>query len=86
LDLEVRCGAVRTWGNLPLVEADPDVHAIMEREKERQVRGIETLGSQLTNKYSRGAPGGLRHRAAFNRRRLLPGDQCKPTFVVGSFV
>jgi hypothetical protein len=40
LDLEVRCGAVRTWGNLPLVEADPDVHAIMDK---------------LTNKYSRGA-------------------------------
>jgi hypothetical protein len=60
--LEVRRGAVRTWGNLPLVEADPDVHALMECEKERQVHGIETLGSQLTNKYYGGdLPLPLRH-------------------------
>ncbi|KAM0868987.1 hypothetical protein ACQ4PT_040951 [Festuca glaucescens] len=70
-DLEARRGAVRAWGNQPLAEADPDVHALMEREKERQVRGIEliasenfvcravleALGSHLTNKYSEGHPG-----------------------------
>lgn len=70
-DLEARRGAVRAWGNQPLAEADPDVHELMERERERQVRGIEliasenfvcravldALGSHLTNKYSEGHPG-----------------------------
>ncbi|VAH66606.1 unnamed protein product [Triticum turgidum subsp. durum] len=70
-DLEARRSAVRAWGNQPLAEADPDVHALMERERERQVRGIEliasenfvcravldALGSHLTNKYSEGHPG-----------------------------
>jgi glycine hydroxymethyltransferase len=53
-DLEVRRGAVRTWGNQPLVEAGLDVHTLMEREKERQVRGIQAVGKHLTNKYSEG--------------------------------
>ncbi|XP_040381140.1 serine hydroxymethyltransferase 7-like [Oryza brachyantha] len=70
-DLEARRGAVRAWGNQTLAEADPDVHALMELERERQVRGIEliasenfvcravleALGSHLTNKYSEGHPG-----------------------------
>ncbi|KAK9095974.1 hypothetical protein Sjap_021471 [Stephania japonica] len=69
--LESRRGAVRAWGNQPLSVADPDVHEIMEREKLRQVKGIEliasenfvcravmeALGSHLTNKYSEGMPG-----------------------------
>ncbi|XBH57021.1 hypothetical protein VPH35_078712 [Triticum aestivum] len=55
-------------GKQPLAEADPDMHALMERERERQVRGIEliasenfvcravldALGNHLTNKYSKG--------------------------------
>ncbi|XP_066313041.1 serine hydroxymethyltransferase 7-like isoform X2 [Miscanthus floridulus] len=70
-DLETRRAAVRAWGNQSLAEADPDVHALMEQELDRQVRGIEliasenfvcravldALGSHLTNKYSEGAPG-----------------------------
>ncbi|CAO1942465.1 unnamed protein product [Urochloa humidicola] len=70
-DLETRRAAVRAWGNQSLADADPDVHALMERELDRQVRGIEliasenfvcravldALGSHLTNKYSEGLPG-----------------------------
>ncbi|XP_062227402.1 serine hydroxymethyltransferase 7-like isoform X2 [Phragmites australis] len=70
-DLEARRAAVRSWGNQSLAEADADVHALMERELDRQVRGIEliasenfvcravldALGSHLTNKYSEGLPG-----------------------------
>lgn len=60
-----------SWANQPLGVADPEVHAIMEREKQRQFKGIEliasenfvcravmeALGSHLTNKYSEGMPG-----------------------------
>ncbi|XP_008781572.2 serine hydroxymethyltransferase 7 [Phoenix dactylifera] len=70
-DLESRWAAIRAWGNQPLSTADPDVFEIMEKEKQRQVRGIElvasenfvcravleALGSHLTNKYSEGMPG-----------------------------
>ncbi|KAL7002016.1 Serine hydroxymethyltransferase 7 [Sarracenia purpurea var. burkii] len=69
--LELRRSAVRAWGNQPLCVADPDVFAIMEKEKQRQYKGIEliasenfvcravmdALGSHLTNKYSEGMPG-----------------------------
>ncbi|KAJ0232765.1 Serine hydroxymethyltransferase 7 [Hirschfeldia incana] len=70
-DLESRRAAVRAWGDQPLHLADPDIHEIMEKEKQRQVKGIEliasenfvcravmeALGSHLTNKYSEGMPG-----------------------------
>lgn len=70
-DLEARRGAVRSWGDAALRVADPDVFEIMEKEKERQFKGIEliasenfvcravmeALGSHLTNKYSEGMPG-----------------------------
>nr|DAD39387.1 TPA_asm: hypothetical protein HUJ06_013710 [Nelumbo nucifera] len=69
--LETRRTAVRAWGNQPLCVADPDVYEIMEKEKQRQFKGIEliasenfvcravleALGSHLTNKYSEGMPG-----------------------------
>ncbi|XP_043713093.1 serine hydroxymethyltransferase 7-like [Telopea speciosissima] len=69
--LEMRRAAVRAWGNQPLCVADPDIHEIMEKEKQRQFKGIEliasenfvcravmeALGSHLTNKYSEGMPG-----------------------------
>ncbi|RZC54306.1 hypothetical protein C5167_013162 [Papaver somniferum] len=69
--LETRRAAVRAWSNQPLSVADPDIHEIMEKEKQRQIKGIEliasenfvckavmeALGSHLTNKYSEGAPG-----------------------------
>ncbi|XP_057503008.1 serine hydroxymethyltransferase 7-like [Actinidia eriantha] len=69
--LESRRGLVRAWGNQPLCVADPDVFGIMEKEKQRQFKGIEliasenfvcravmeALGSHLTNKYSEGMPG-----------------------------
>ncbi|XP_041013494.1 serine hydroxymethyltransferase 7 [Juglans microcarpa x Juglans regia] len=68
---EARRAAVRAWGNQPLGVADPEIHAIMEKEKQRQFKGIEliasenfvcravmeALGSHLTNKYSEGMPG-----------------------------
>ncbi|OAY67968.1 serine hydroxymethyltransferase 7-like [Ananas comosus] len=70
-DFETRRAGVRAWGNIPLSVADPDVFEVMEKEKQRQVRGIEliasenyvcravldALGSHLTNKYSEGLPG-----------------------------
>jgi glycine hydroxymethyltransferase len=57
-------------GNVPLAEADPAIHALIEEEKERQLTSIEliasenftskavldALGSILTNKYSEGQP------------------------------
>lgn len=68
---ESRRQAVRAWGNQALHVADPDVFEIMEKEKQRQYKGIEliasenfvcravmeALGSHLTNKYSEGMPG-----------------------------
>ncbi|CAL9094629.1 unnamed protein product [Musa acuminata var. zebrina] len=70
-DLETRRDAVRSWGNQPLSAADPEIFEIMDKEKQRQVLGIEliasenfvcrgvldALGSHLTNKYSEGYPG-----------------------------
>lgn len=69
--LEARRATVRGWGSQPLPLADPEIHEIMEKEKQRQVKGIEliasenfvcravmeALGSHLTNKYSEGLPG-----------------------------
>ncbi|KAK6938473.1 Serine hydroxymethyltransferase-like domain [Dillenia turbinata] len=69
--LEARRAAVRSWGNQPLRIADPDLFNLMEKEKQRQFKGIEliasenfvcqavmeALGSHLTNKYSEGMPG-----------------------------
>merc|ERR1712151_1343891 len=57
-------------GNRSLKEADPEVHALVQEEKARQMRSIELiasenftsravmecLGSVLTNKYSEGQP------------------------------
>lgn len=59
------------YARTPLAEADPEVHALIEEERERQKGGIEliasenftslgvmqALGSVLTNKYSEGLPG-----------------------------
>ncbi|KAL0348251.1 UNVERIFIED_CONTAM: Serine hydroxymethyltransferase 7 [Sesamum angustifolium] len=70
-EMESRRNAVRAWGNQSLRDADPDIFEIMEKEKERQYKGIEliasenfvcnavmeALGSHLTNKYSEGMPG-----------------------------
>ncbi|KAF5448635.1 hypothetical protein F2P56_029146 [Juglans regia] len=70
-DLEARRSAVRSWGDAPLIVADPDIFELMEKEKQRQYKGIEliasenfvcravmeALGSHLTNKYSEGMPG-----------------------------
>ncbi|XP_078447156.1 serine hydroxymethyltransferase 7-like [Wolffia australiana] len=70
-DLDARRATVRSWGNQSLSVADPDVFEIMEKEKQRQFKGIEliasenfvckavldALGSHLTNKYSEGLPG-----------------------------
>lgn len=70
-ELEWRRNSVRAWGNQSLRQADPDVFEIMEKEKQRQYKGIEliasenfvckavmeALGSHLTNKYSEGMPG-----------------------------
>ncbi|KAF9687266.1 hypothetical protein SADUNF_Sadunf02G0075600 [Salix dunnii] len=69
--LESRRARVRAWGNNPLSVADPEIHEIMKKEKQRQYKGIEliasenfvcravmeALGSHLTNKYSEGLPG-----------------------------
>lgn len=71
LDLEERRNVIKSWGNQSLCVADMEIFEIMEKEKERQYRGIEliasenfvcravmeALGSHLTNKYSEGMPG-----------------------------
>ncbi|XP_023547556.1 serine hydroxymethyltransferase 7-like [Cucurbita pepo subsp. pepo] len=70
-DIETRRSAVRSWGDQTLRVADPNLFGIMEKEKQRQFKGIEliasenyvcravmeALGSHLTNKYSEGMPG-----------------------------
>lgn len=70
-ELGSRRNSVRAWGNQTLRQADPDLFEIMEKEKQRQCKGIEliasenfvckavmeALGSHLTNKYSEGMPG-----------------------------
>jgi len=57
--------------DVSLIDADPEMHAILENEQRRQVRGLELiasenfaskavltmLGSVFTNKYSEGLPG-----------------------------
>eukprot|EP00270_Netrium_digitus_P003658 TRINITY_DN14321_c0_g1_i2.p1 TRINITY_DN14321_c0_g1~~TRINITY_DN14321_c0_g1_i2.p1 ORF type:complete len:387 (-),score=90.33 TRINITY_DN14321_c0_g1_i2:244-1404(-) len=62
---------VSLWGNSSLREVDEEVFTLVEKEKERQWKGIEliasenftsaavmeALGSCLTNKYSEGLPG-----------------------------
>eukprot|EP01018_Ginkgo_biloba_P006469 Gb_16208 [translate_table: standard] len=62
---------MRHFADPSLTEADPEVHAIIERERRRQFRGLELIasenftsravmeavGSCLTNKYSEGLPG-----------------------------
>eukprot|EP00897_Mesotaenium_endlicherianum_P010638 jgi/Mesen1/9602/ME000659S08979 len=59
------------WGNTHLAEVDEEIFQLIEKEKERQWKGIEliasenftslavmeALGSALTNKYSEGMPG-----------------------------
>ncbi|KAJ8773402.1 hypothetical protein K2173_028579 [Erythroxylum novogranatense] len=69
--LESRRTMVRAWGNQTLPVADPEIFEMMEKEKQRQFKGIEliasenfvcravmeALGSHLTNKYSEGYPG-----------------------------
>ncbi|GAB4847852.1 Serine hydroxymethyltransferase 7 [Ancistrocladus abbreviatus] len=69
--VESRRNAAKLWGKQPLRCADPEIFEIMEKEKNRQFRGIEliasenfvckavmeALGSHLTNKYSEGMPG-----------------------------
>ncbi|KAL6969528.1 glycine hydroxymethyltransferase [Sarracenia purpurea var. burkii] len=69
--LKLRCSAVQAWGNQSLRVADLDVFTIMEKEKQRQLKGIElihsenfvcstvmdALGNCLPNKYSEGVLG-----------------------------
>ncbi|KAK9109460.1 hypothetical protein Sjap_017520 [Stephania japonica] len=69
--LESRRGAVEAWGSQSIRVADSEVFELMEKERQRQFRGIEliasenfvckavmeALGSHLTNKYSEGMPG-----------------------------
>eukprot|EP01125_Pyxidicula_operculata_P000359 TRINITY_DN10406_c0_g1_i1.p1 TRINITY_DN10406_c0_g1~~TRINITY_DN10406_c0_g1_i1.p1 ORF type:complete len:462 (-),score=133.54 TRINITY_DN10406_c0_g1_i1:113-1477(-) len=58
-------------GNRALVDVDPEIRSLIDKEKERQLKGLEliasenftskavmeALGSCLTNKYSEGLPG-----------------------------
>ena len=60
-----------TWLCDPLEKNDPEIFALVSKEKDRQIRGLEliasenftsaavlqTLGSCLTNKYSEGEVG-----------------------------
>ncbi|PKA66794.1 Serine hydroxymethyltransferase 7 [Apostasia shenzhenica] len=70
-DFEKRKATVRSWGNQPISLADPALHEMIEKEKQKQVKGIvlnasenyvcravlDALGSHLTNKYSEEMPG-----------------------------
>ena len=35
------------WGNMPLTEADPTVADLVEREKNRQWRGLALIASEV---------------------------------------
>lgn len=64
-------GAGSSFLDYGLGEADPEVHAIIDKEKDRQFKSLELIasenftsravmeavGSCLTNKYSEGLPG-----------------------------
>lgn len=69
--IAARCAA-STWTlKEPLSEDDPEMYALIQAEKQRQVHGIELIasenfasravmeanGSCLTNKYAEGYPG-----------------------------
>ncbi|KAJ7959073.1 Serine hydroxymethyltransferase [Quillaja saponaria] len=41
-----RRAVVRAWGNQPIGVADPEVYEIIEKEKQRQVKGIELIASE----------------------------------------
>lgn len=75
-NLEIRLSVVflgndSSFVDYELSEADPDVRAIIDKEKQRQFRSLELIasenftsravmeavGSCLTNKYSEGLPG-----------------------------
>lgn len=45
LGIETNRAAVKAWGKQPLSEADPEIHDFMEKEKQRQFRGIELIAS-----------------------------------------
>ncbi|PKU70839.1 Serine hydroxymethyltransferase 7 [Dendrobium catenatum] len=45
-DLETRRATVRSWGNQPLSVADPDLNDIIEKEKQRQIKGVELIASE----------------------------------------
>jgi glycine hydroxymethyltransferase len=69
--------------NDPLSKFDPEMHSLIQKEKQRQKRGLEliasenftsravleTIGSCLTNKYSEGYPGARYY--IFNRLFLI---------------
>ncbi|KAI3681081.1 hypothetical protein L6452_35863 [Arctium lappa] len=44
--LESRRQSVRAWGNQSLQTADPDIFEILEKEKQRQYKGIELIASE----------------------------------------
>ncbi|KAK1402184.1 hypothetical protein POM88_001811 [Heracleum sosnowskyi] len=44
--IELRRTAVKAWGNQSLCVADRDVSSIIEKEKDRQVKGIELIASE----------------------------------------
>jgi glycine/serine hydroxymethyltransferase len=40
-------GPMFPWSNQPLAECDPDVADLIEREKNRQWRGLELIASEV---------------------------------------
>lgn len=69
--LAVRCAPASLVGNTSLIQHDPEMHALLNKELKRQVEGLELiasenftsravlecLGSIATNKYAEGLPG-----------------------------
>ena len=35
------------WGNMPITEADPEIADLIEKEKNRQWRGLELIASEV---------------------------------------
>jgi glycine hydroxymethyltransferase len=35
------------WGNMPLSQSDPEIAELIEREKNRQWRGLELIASEV---------------------------------------
>lgn len=43
--------AMFPWGNMPITEADPEIADLIEKEKNRQWRGLELIASEVCARF-----------------------------------